>query len=95
MKRAVTISPRFADLRYNLALLYSDRKKNKDAVSELKKALRINPNYVLARIYLGVLFEEQMRWKEARREYEKILRITPEDTHVRQRLERISRTVRI
>jgi tetratricopeptide (TPR) repeat protein len=95
MKRAVTINPRFADLRYNLALLYSDHRRPREAVAELKKALRINPNYILARIYLGVLFEEQMRWKEARREYEKILRITPEDTHVRQRLERISRTVRI
>jgi len=41
-----------------------------------------------------VLLEEQMKWKEARREYEKVLRITPEDTHVRQRMERVSRALR-
>jgi tetratricopeptide (TPR) repeat protein len=31
---------------YNLALLYSDPNRTKEAVFELKKALRINPNYV-------------------------------------------------
>jgi Tfp pilus assembly protein PilF len=66
----------------------------REAIFELKKALRINSNYVLARIYLGVLLEERMKWREARREYEKVLRITPEDTHVRQRLERVSRTTK-
>jgi tetratricopeptide (TPR) repeat protein len=73
-----------------MALLYSDRKRNREAIIELKKALRINSKYLFARINLGVLYEDQRRWKEARREYRKILRITPEDDHVRQRLERIS-----
>jgi tetratricopeptide (TPR) repeat protein len=90
MERAVRLSPRYADLHYNLALLYSDREQYEEAISELKKALRINPSYLFARINLGVLYEDQKKWKEARREYRKILQITPEDEHVRRRLERIS-----
>jgi tetratricopeptide (TPR) repeat protein len=84
------LNPQYADLHYNLALLYNDRKQYRKAVLELKKALRINPNYLFARINLGVLYEDQKRWEEARREYRKILRITPDDEHVRKRLERIS-----
>jgi tetratricopeptide (TPR) repeat protein len=90
MKKAVRINPQYADLRYNLALLYSDRKRYEEAAFELKKALRINPGYLFARINLGVLYEDQERWKEARREYRKILQVTPEDKHIRNRLERIS-----
>ena len=91
MKKAAQMNPRYADLHYNLALLYSDRKRYEEAVLELKKALRINPNYLFARINLGVLYEDQKRWKEARREYGKILRTTPDDKHIRKRLERIAR----
>jgi len=90
MEKAVRLNPRYADLRYNLALLYGDQGRYREAISELKKAIRTNPNYLFARINLGVLYEEQKRWKEARREYEEVLRITPEDEHVRRRLERIS-----
>ena len=90
MEKAVQIKPHYADLRYNLALLYGDRKRYEEAIVELKKALRINPSYLVARINLGVLYEEQKRWKEARREYRKVLQVTPEDDHVRSRLEGIS-----
>ena len=90
MKKAVRMNPQYADLHYNLALLYSDRRRYGDAAIELKKALLINPGYLFARINLGVLYEDQEGWKEARREYRKILRITPEDEHLRKRLERIS-----
>jgi tetratricopeptide (TPR) repeat protein len=90
MKKAVKINPRYADLHYNLALLYSDRKRYEESVFELKKALRINPNYLFARINLGVLYEDQKRWKEARREYRKVLQITPDDENIRKHLERIS-----
>ena len=90
MEKAVQMNPKYADLHYNLALLYSDKKRYGEAISELKKALRINPNYLFARINLGVLYEDQKKWKEAKREYRKILQITPEDEHVRRRLERIS-----
>ncbi len=90
MKKAVRINPQYADLHYNLALLYSDRRRYEEAASELRKALRINPSYLFARINLGVLFEDQKRWREARREYRKILQITPEDEHIRKRLENIS-----
>jgi tetratricopeptide (TPR) repeat protein len=84
------MNPRYADLHYDLALLYSDRRRYGEAITELKKALRINPNYLFARINLGVLYEDMGRWKEARKEYQEILKITPEDEHVRRRLERIS-----
>jgi tetratricopeptide (TPR) repeat protein len=90
MEKAVQLNPCYADLRYHLALLYSDQKRYKEAISELKRALRINQNYLFARINLGVIYEEQKKWKEARREYRKVLQITPEDKHVRERLERIS-----
>jgi tetratricopeptide (TPR) repeat protein len=90
MKKAVQLNPRYADLHYNLALLYSDRRRYEEAVSELKKALRINPNYLLARINLGVLYEDQKKWNEARREYRRILEITPDVEHIRKRLEKIS-----
>jgi tetratricopeptide (TPR) repeat protein len=90
MRKAALMNPQYADLHYQLALLYRDRKRYAEAVFELKKALRINPNYLFARINLGVLYEDQKRWKEARREYRKILRITPDDEPIRKRLERIS-----
>jgi tetratricopeptide (TPR) repeat protein len=90
MERAVRLNPRYADLHYNLALLYSDRNRYEKAIAALKKALRINPNYLFARINLGVLYEDQKKWGEARREYRKILEITPDDEDVRRRLERIS-----
>jgi tetratricopeptide (TPR) repeat protein len=90
MEKAVQLNPRYADLHYNLALLYNDRNQYKKAVSALKKALCINPNYLFARINLGVLYEDQKKWKEARREYRKILRITPNDEHIQKRLKRIS-----
>jgi tetratricopeptide (TPR) repeat protein len=87
MEKAAQLCPRYADLHYNLALLYSDRKRYGAAEAELKKALRINPNYLFARINLGVLYEDMGRWKEAIRTYEKILQITPQDDHIRRRLE--------
>jgi tetratricopeptide (TPR) repeat protein len=90
MKKAVRRNPQYADLHYNLALLYSDRKRYAEAAFELRKALQINPSYLFARINLGVLYEDQERWKEARKEYRRILQITPEDEHIRKRLERIS-----
>jgi tetratricopeptide (TPR) repeat protein len=90
MERAVRLNPRYADLHYDLALLYSDRKSYEKAITELRKALRINSNYLFARINLGVLYEEQKKWNEAKKEYRKVLQVTPDNEDVRRRLESIS-----
>jgi len=65
MESAAALAPRFADVRYELGLMYRDAERYSDAERELRAALTAQPGYVLAQLALGTLLHEQGRDAEA------------------------------
>ena len=59
------LAPGYADVRYQLGLLFSEVGRTADAEAELRASLDVQPSYVLARLALGVLLETLGRNAEA------------------------------
>ncbi|OGC75537.1 MAG: hypothetical protein A2145_05515 [candidate division Zixibacteria bacterium RBG_16_40_9] len=68
-KTLVTLFPKVAELRFNLATTLALQKKFDDALTQLKEALLINPKYGIAHNGLGFIYHVKGRIKEATKEY--------------------------
>lgn len=56
-KKAISIEPGFAESYFNLANLYSDTGRTKDAIENYIKTLKVNPGYFEAYYRLGSLYQ--------------------------------------
>ncbi len=67
MEAAARLAPRYADIRYQLGLLYGEVGRDDEAERELRTALEVQPAYVLAQLALGCLLESRGQDEEALR----------------------------
>lgn len=82
---AVSICPRYADLRHYLGLCYMRQGIIDLAIGQFGKALESNPGFVTARVSLALAYEKDDKADLAVRELEHVLRLDPEN-HVASRI---------
>jgi len=74
LEAAASLAPGFADVRYNLGLLYDSEGRTEEAAAQYRRALQINPGYLPARQSLAALLCRTGRPEEGLLEYERVLR---------------------
>ena len=79
---AVSVRPRFADLRFKLAEAYLNLDRLDDARHHLEAILEMNPFFLDARVRLGALLHRQGDLAGARKEWELCAEADPEDRRV-------------
>ena len=67
--KAIELSPRDANLHYNLALVYIKTESFKEAAQEFRKTLELNPKDKFACYNLGVLYESYLGDKKKAIDY--------------------------
>ncbi len=74
--RSIELDPKFADARYNLALLYIRRREFPKALAQLEEAVRLrsDPDYL---INYGVVLRELNRFPVSKAALEKALQMSP------------------
>jgi len=77
-RKALWLSPTYADLRARLATVLRDMGDLDGAVLEYREALRTNPKFVAAHVLLGVAYLKQGRRELAGTQWEQALEIEPE-----------------
>ena len=80
---AVSVRPRFADLRFKLAEAYMNLDRLDDARDHLDAILEMHPSFHDARVRLGALLHRLDDLEGARREWERCAEADPEDRRVR------------
>ncbi len=80
---AVSVRPRFADLRFKLAEAYMNLDRLDDARDHLEAILEMHPRFHDARVRLGALLHRLDDLEGARREWERCAEADPEDRRVR------------
>lgn len=79
---AVSVRPRFADLRFKLAEAYMNLDRLDDARDHLEAILEMLPSFPDARVRLGALLHRLGDPEGARREWERCAEDDPEDRRV-------------
>ncbi len=79
---AVSVRPRFADLRFKLAEAYLNLNRLDDARDHLEAILEMNPHFLDARVRLGALLHRLGDLGGARKEWERCAEADPEDRRV-------------
>ncbi len=82
-RRALKLSPHFADLETRLAHIYRETGRHKEACEHYEAALKTNTKYIPARIHLGLLFLRMGRRGEAKEQWMKALEVDPENRSAR------------
>ena len=80
---AVSVRPRFADLRFKLAEAYMNLDRLDDARDHREAILEMHPRFHDARVRLGALLHRLDDLEGARREWERCAEADPEDRRVR------------
>jgi tetratricopeptide (TPR) repeat protein len=69
---AANLAPGYADVRYNLGLLYVGEGRSEEALAEFRRALALNPSYLPARHSMSHLLCRLGQYDEGLREYARI-----------------------
>jgi superkiller protein 3 len=85
-ERALSIQPRYADIRNWLGQAYLAAHEPSKALVEFSRALEINPNFISARLNAGTAFTKLDCWEEAAQCYRRVLEVDPDNTEARERL---------
>jgi tetratricopeptide (TPR) repeat protein len=85
-RKALSISPDYADLRNQLGVTLSASERDAEAVEQFAYALKINPRYAEARLNYGITLQRLGRLDDARTEFETILSQDPENHAARESL---------
>jgi tetratricopeptide (TPR) repeat protein len=80
-RRALELSPSFADIRVRLANALRERGEHEAAVAELTRAVETNPTYLPARLSLGLALFAAGRRDEAVAAWEEVLARSPGNRH--------------
>jgi Flp pilus assembly protein TadD len=75
--RALSLQPRRSDIRYNLAVAYTQSGEYDKAELELRKVLLLSPDSVEAHIALGVLLLQSKDDVGATAEFRRVLALQP------------------
>jgi tetratricopeptide (TPR) repeat protein len=79
LKKALSVTPDFADLRNMLGIAFANKGLKDDAILEFKTALKINPEYLKAHLNLALTYYEKSSFEESLRHLEKVIQIDPEN----------------
>ena len=77
--KALALSPKDAMLRTNLALLYLDSNRPRDAVQQAEEAVRLAPGNAAAHVTLGRAYFASGEEEKAAKEYETAAKLDPKD----------------
>jgi tetratricopeptide (TPR) repeat protein len=86
-RKAVTLGPKFADLRTKLAVALRERGDFDAALAEFQEALKVNPKYVPGYLHLGVTYYMRGMIDRAVRVWKTALKASPNDKSVQVYLE--------
>jgi tetratricopeptide (TPR) repeat protein len=89
-RRALSLRPRFQDIRNKLAQCLLQRGEYEAAAAELREALGWNERFLLARLNLGLAYARLGRWEEAVAEWRRCEEQEPENPQVRAYLSTVS-----
>ena len=86
-RKAVTLGPKFADLRTKLAVALREKGDFDAALAEFQEALKVNPKYVPAYLHLGMSYYMRGLIDRAVRVWKTALKASPNDKSVQVYLE--------
>jgi len=69
--KAIEMDDSYAQTHYNLARLYLQTNKEKQAIFHLEKSLEINPNFFFSYQLLGDIYKQQDLLEKAQEYYQK------------------------
>ncbi len=75
----IEINPRDADVYYNLAILYDEKGRYNQAISNYTKVIEINPRHAVAYYNRGNAYGKKNRYNQAISDYTKAIMINPRD----------------
>ncbi|MEI7904547.1 MAG: tetratricopeptide repeat protein [Candidatus Firestonebacteria bacterium] len=79
LKRALELSPGFAEYHLNLGIVYANDKKYDSAISEVEASVKMNPNNGMAYYVLAMLYEKKRIRDKAIEAWGNVLRFNPSD----------------
>lgn len=82
-RKALRLSPTFADIITQLGIALRDKGKHDDAIEEFNRAKEQNPKFIPARLQLGITYYSQGFYGLAEEEWQQALAIDPDNTTVR------------
>ena len=80
LNRVFEVSPRYPELHYRRAQMYSRMGRTKDALAELEQELKINPRLVKALVEQGNILSRAGSLDEAMKSFVKAMEISPQDS---------------
>ena len=80
LQNAIKINPDLPDAYYNIAVAFSEKGAQKEAIENYKKAIEILPTHVDALFNLANGLRDQKQYKAALSFYRKVIALDPEDT---------------
>ncbi len=82
-KKALRLSPNFADIITHLGIALRDKGQFDDAIAQFNRAKQSNPRYVPARLHLGITYYSQGFYGLAEEEWREALMFDPDNSAVR------------
>ncbi len=82
-RKALRLSPTFADIITQLGIALRDKGKHDEAIQEFNRAKEQNPKFISARLQLGITYYSQGFYGLAEEEWQAALAIDPGNTTVK------------
>ena len=76
-EKAYAMKPRDSSIRFNLGVLYKEKKEYQKSISLLSEVLRENPHHYLALVNIGMAYMEKGNHQKAIQAFEKAVAINP------------------
>jgi tetratricopeptide (TPR) repeat protein len=82
-KKALRLSPNFADIITHLGIAFRDKGSYDEAIAEFNRAKLTNPRYIPARLHLGITYYSQGFYGLAEEEWREALVFDPDNSAIR------------
>lgn len=82
-KKALSLNPKYIDIKTNLGIAYRENNQLKESLLELTEATKMNPHYITARIQLGVTLYSSDKLAEAKKHWNAVLEKEPENEYAK------------
>ncbi|MEK6698081.1 MAG: tetratricopeptide repeat protein [Nitrospirota bacterium] len=79
-RKALRLSPAFADILTQLGIALRDKGQHDEAIKEFNKAKEVNPQYIPARLHLGITYYSRGFYGLAEEEWRDALTIDPKNS---------------
>ncbi|MBD3424897.1 MAG: tetratricopeptide repeat protein [Candidatus Latescibacteria bacterium] len=79
LKKALSITPDFPDLRNLLGIAYANKGLKDDAIVEFNTALKINPDYLKVHLNLALTYYEKGAYAESSRHLDRVIEKDPDN----------------